>query len=704
MDGASRAKLIPPFHSESICRMFYPTRPSLRSISFVICLGMCIAGLSTLSGVRQSSAFSPTNTPTATASRTPSQTYTPGGPSLTPTRTLVLSSTPSVPSATPTVTYTPGGPSLTPTSSSTSTSAFTSYLALSYASVSPTEKLDIYVPPGSGPFPLILYIHGGGWVSGTRHVDQSYVYMQVVSHGYALASLDYRLSGEAIFPAQIYDVKAAIRWLRANAATYKFDPNRIGLWGYSSGGHLADLAGTSGGVSSLEDVTMGNANVSSRVQAVVSWAGPTKLLAMDNEKLACDTYDFDAPDSPVTYLLGAQPQTHPTLANNASPISYVSNDDPPFLLQQGTLDCTVPPLQSQDLYEALTAANVPVTLRWMIGGGHSSFTSDPTVTAQVITFFDKYLKNLGNPSATPSPSPTPTATPSTRTDSIGVYAGGVFYLRNSNTTGMVDIVAVFGSQIAGGTVNQIYPVTGDWNGDGVDTIGVYDTRFGTFYLRDSNTAGPAQYQFTMGSPGDHPLAGHWDNTMLGDGVGVYRPSNGLLYAKRSLATGYADFTMVLGIPGDSGIAGDWDGSGYDSIGVWRPSTTTWYLSDTLVVGGFPKPVYANRYFQFGPANLIPFAGHWGGTSGSQVGFMRNGTAYLLTAMPANGTAVSGLNFGANLTFAFGPPGALPVAGRWTASGGAPSVSLMMPRPTIIGAATQTLLPTFSATPPSSFDG
>ncbi len=648
--------------------MFYPMRPHLLSAAFAIIFVLCMAVLLIMSDIKQSDASSAT----ATASRTPSQTYTPGGPSLTPTRTLVMSSTPSFPSVTPTLTYTPGGPSQTPTSSSTPTAAFTSYLALPYASVSPTELLDIFVPPGSGPFPLILYIHGGGWMSGTRHLDQSYVQMQVVSHGYALASLDYRLSGEAIFPAQIYDVKAAIRWLRAHAATYNFDPSRIGLWGYSAGGHLADLAGTSGGVSNLEDLTMGNAGVSSRVQAVVSWAGPTKLLAMDNEKLACDTYDFDAPDSPVTYLLGAQPQTHPTLANNASPISYVSNDDPPFLLQQGTLDCTVPPLQSQDLYEALTAAGVPVTLRWMPGGGHSSFTSDPTVTAQVIAFFDQVLKNLGNPSVTPSPSPTSTAA-IPRTDTIGIFRSGTFYLRLHNSTGNADISVAF--TVSG----KPYPVVGDWAGQGFDTVGVFNQDNGQFSLRNTNTPGTPDEQFTLGNPNDMPLSGRWLANATNAGVGVFRPSNGLIYLKNTLTTGYADYTMVLGIPGDVGLAGDWNGKGYESPGVYRPSNSNFYLSNQ----DCNCSVYADIALTYGVGGDAPVIGDWIAQGHDGVGLFRqsNGYTYL------RNTLTTGY---ADNAFTYGIAGDVPVAGHWQAvyppkPGGSAPVNMLAP-------------PTFAPTP------
>lgn len=235
-------------------------------------------------------------------------------------------------------------------------------------------------------------------------------------------------------------------------------------------------------------------------------------------------------------------------------------------------------------------------------------------------------------------------------DTIGVYQNGVFHLRNSNSTGYADISVAFGS--AGNL-----PVTGDWNGDGVDTVGVYVSQLGVFYLRDSNTPGSPDYSFVMGNPGDEPLAGKWDATMTHDGIGVYRPSNGLLYLKRSLSTGYADYPMVLGNPGDHGIAGDWDGNGYDSVGVYRPSRTRFFLANT-VAGTISTPaiIFDNYNFAVGPANLVPIAGDWQATGVTRVGYVLNGVFNLKYTFADGGPDVS---------FAYGNPGALPVTGKWT---------------------------------------
>lgn len=243
-----------------------------------------------------------------------------------------------------------------------------------------------------------------------------------------------------------------------------------------------------------------------------------------------------------------------------------------------------------------------------------------------------------------------------RPDTIGVYASGTFFLRNSNTTGFADITVPYNP--SGVLTSRLRPVTGDWNNDGIDTLGVYDTQIGVFYLRNSNTPGGADYTFVMGNPGDLPLAGHWDGTMTGDGVGVYRPSNGLLYIKHALTTGFADYTMVLGNPSDYGIAGDWDGNGFDSVGVFRPSSGVFFLSNAMAgTTGIPAIVFSDYNFSFGSPTDVPFAGDWIGAGASRAGVFRNGLVFLrnsLTTGPADEA------------FTYGSAGALPVAGKWTA--------------------------------------
>jgi beta-glucanase (GH16 family) len=180
-------------------------------------------------------------------------------------------------------------------------------------------------------------------------------------------------------------------------------------------------------------------------------------------------------------------------------------------------------------------------------------------------------------------------------DSIGIYRNGVFYLRDTNSTGFADIVVPFGS-------SGDQPIAGDWNGDGVDTIGVY--RNGTFYLRNSNTAGSPDLVFTLGNPGDVGIAGDWN----GDGIttcGVFRPSNGIVYLRNSNTTGFADLSFVFGNAGDKPVAGDWNGDGIDTIGIYRNGV--FYLSNSNATG------FADIVFVLGNSGDSPIAGNWNGS-------------------------------------------------------------------------------------------
>ncbi len=234
---------------------------------------------------------------------------------------------------------------------------------------------------------------------------------------------------------------------------------------------------------------------------------------------------------------------------------------------------------------------------------------------------------------------------STGSDTIGIYKNGVFSLRNSNSTGPADITVTYG-----GAASHL-PITGDWNGDKIDTIGIYDTNTGVFQLRDSNTAGAPDYVFTLGNPGDTPLAGKWDNTMTHDGAGVYRNTNGILYLRKTLTTGFSDYYMVLGNPGDAGIAGDWDGNGYDSVGVYRSSGTHFYLSNVNGNG----ITFSDVDFGYSIAGGLPFAGDWTGTGQSRVAFFKDGNAYYRNSLTTGTT---------DTQFSYGSTGAFPVAGKW----------------------------------------
>ena len=247
------------------------------------------------------------------------------------------------------------------------------------------QKLDLYVPDAGNNLPLIIWIHGGAWRGGNK---TRYAPMKYLTSGYAGVSLNYRLSQHAIFPAQIEDVKAAVRWLRANAETYRFDPNRFAVWGSSAGGHLAAMLGTAGDVTEFEGGE--NLEVSSRVQAVVDYFGPTDFLQMDAHRFP-DGLVHDAPDSPESQLVGGPIQEHKHRVARANPITYVSTDDPPFLIIHGDRDKLVPYHQSVLLKDALKAASVPFTFYRVVGGGHGWF-KDPKVPELTKTFLEEHLK------------------------------------------------------------------------------------------------------------------------------------------------------------------------------------------------------------------------------------------------------------------------------------------------------------------------
>ncbi len=254
------------------------------------------------------------------------------------------------------------------------------------------QMLDLYIPEqGAAPFPVIVWIHGGGWMQGNRFPAPG---AWLSAHGYAVAAISYRFSTEAIFPAQIHDCKGAIRWLRANASRYPLDGRRIGALGESAGGHLAALLGTSGGVEELEGDVGGNREQSSRVQAVCNCFGPADLTPLVSD---ADPYRTLHPQSrafakrTIEQLLGADGDWR-TRAKSASVATYITPDDPPFLIVHGDQDPLVPIEQSRALHAALHRAGVPVELLVMEGRGHVFF-DDRSVRKRIQQFFDAHLKN-----------------------------------------------------------------------------------------------------------------------------------------------------------------------------------------------------------------------------------------------------------------------------------------------------------------------
>ncbi len=231
-------------------------------------------------------------------------------------------------------------------------------------------KLDLYRPKQfDGRLPVILWVHGGGWLRGSKAGGPARF---LAEKGYAVASIDYRLSGDAIYPAQIDDCKAALRWLRENAAKYSLNPDRMGAWGASAGGHLVALLGAMGDV-----------------RGVVDWYGPTDLTRVKNTTA----------DSAESKLIGGAISANPEKAAKASAINYVSRASAPFLIMHGTTDGAVPYEQSVLLRDKLQAAGVPVTLKTYEGAGHGGPEfNTPEALAMVREFFDRTLTRNAPPS------------------------------------------------------------------------------------------------------------------------------------------------------------------------------------------------------------------------------------------------------------------------------------------------------------------
>jgi acetyl esterase/lipase len=249
-----------------------------------------------------------------------------------------------------------------------------------------TLKVDLFLPKNARNHPpVILCIHGGGWSKGNKRQCPA---VMMVNEGYAVASIDYRLTGEAPFPAQIEDCKAAVRWLRANADKYHFDADKIGVWGHSSGAHLAALLGTSGGVAALEG-DGDNLKFSSRVQAVCEISGPTDLPRMYQDVSHESSEMGPKAKAALDALIGGPVDQNTARALAASPMNYISKDDPPFLIIHGDEDSTVPVSQSRLFAAALKAAGVDVTLDVVEGRGHG--TGGPRFKPMIKEFFDKHL-------------------------------------------------------------------------------------------------------------------------------------------------------------------------------------------------------------------------------------------------------------------------------------------------------------------------
>ncbi len=267
-----------------------------------------------------------------------------------------------------------------------------------YAKLSNSQTLDIYLPDeGDGPFPVVLHIHGGAFAIGDKRDVYLMSYLRGLKRGYAVVSVNYRLSGEGIFPAGLQDLKASIRWLRANQQQYHLDGNRIAACGGSAGGNYAAMLCLTSSVSELDDLSLGNPEYSCNVQVAVDMFGPTDFLKMD-EQLAesgfgpCDHSDVDSPES---RYLGAKITEIPIKVQLANPMTYIHEDMPPILIQHGRNDHIVPVQQSIIFVEKLKKYVCPDRFEFDIlenaDHGDPLFETEDNMM-RVFSFLDKHLK------------------------------------------------------------------------------------------------------------------------------------------------------------------------------------------------------------------------------------------------------------------------------------------------------------------------
>lgn len=260
------------------------------------------------------------------------------------------------------------------------------------------QYLDLYVAKEpTGKLPVIVAIHGGGWTGGDKRGPEI---LPLLNFGYAVVSINYRLSQVAQFPAQIQDCKAAIRWVRAHADEYHLDADHVGVWGGSAGGHLVALLGTTAGNKELEG-DEGDAQFSSRVQAVCDFFGPSDFLSINKQAPPDTAIHHDAPDSPEAKLIGGAIPDNQEKAKAASPVFYVTSEAAPFLIMHGDIDKLVPLAQSEELRDTLQNSKVEASL-YIIGGQGHGFRGHPELIPIMRAFFDRHLKqSVNQPSKKP---------------------------------------------------------------------------------------------------------------------------------------------------------------------------------------------------------------------------------------------------------------------------------------------------------------
>ncbi len=251
------------------------------------------------------------------------------------------------------------------------------------------QRMDLYLSGANRIAPLIVFIHGGGWKSGSKKDPPCQFLLE---SGYAVASIDYRLAPNSVFPAQLEDCKAAIRWLRANAGKYGYGKDPIGAWGISAGGHLAALLGTSANVGEFEKVGQ-HKEYSSGVQAIVDWYGPVDLCSLLKRRMQMDPLG-DLKRTSIYQLFGKSILENSEDADAANPVKYISSNDAPFLIIHGDRDTVVPLDQSRLLYEALREKGISAELRIVHGGQHGGKAFENRELERImIRFYDKHIKS-----------------------------------------------------------------------------------------------------------------------------------------------------------------------------------------------------------------------------------------------------------------------------------------------------------------------
>lgn len=270
------------------------------------------------------------------------------------------------------------------------------YADVAYGTASDAQKLDIYLPEGKGPFPVVVFAHGGAFQFGSKREffpGFKKNIEQMRAAGIAMVSIDYRMAGEATFPAAVQDMKSAVRLLRTNGARYKIEPDKIAVWGKSAGAHIALMAGLTSNVAMFDDSAASAPTASDRVSAIISMYGPTDFLQMDTQLKAagCAAGDqnHSQVDSPESKYLGGQITKRAEVVAQSNPVTYIRADSPPLMLLHGSADCTVPPLQSTILRDAAAKVMPTDRLSFVIlpGATHgdSAFESDAQM-AEVIAF------------------------------------------------------------------------------------------------------------------------------------------------------------------------------------------------------------------------------------------------------------------------------------------------------------------------------